>query len=191
MTTRVLCKAAMLLFLVPVLMITGCTKRYALTHNLEEPLPGGPTCYIGEMKDDLPADFSPEKKPSLEDIEKFKRFLCEALADKEFFSVASAANPVGMKYVLTGSIYDYKKGSGFLRFLFGAWAGAAKVTVGLQLAEQQSGQVIFAGNFTGAVTSGSESGDEMFKRLSKDFAKALRKQSEKRAKEAEKEPDKS
>ena len=101
---------------------------------------------------------------------------------QEIFGRISSGAESG-DFEVTGSILDYKKGSGFLRFMFGMGIGAAKVTVSLRLKDMQQNKVIFDGNFIGAVSSGYESGDKMFENVAKSFAKAFKKQLDKIEKE--------
>ncbi|MFH1701011.1 MAG: hypothetical protein ABIE07_10520 [Candidatus Zixiibacteriota bacterium] len=163
-------------------LFSGCAN-YVITQELEAEFSDSPKAYVGEIRDALPLDTPTDKKPSLEDIEKFKNYLSDELLKKEFFTIATSATLKGMDYELTGAIIDYKKGSGFVRFLFGTFGGGqAKVTTLLELKETRSGQIIFSGNFKGFVGSYGESGDKMFERVAKDFAKALRKRVEKQRK---------
>ncbi|MDD5425152.1 MAG: DUF4410 domain-containing protein [candidate division Zixibacteria bacterium] len=156
-------------------LVSGCGQRYAITHNLEETFPGSSTCKIGYILDELPGNFPDDKKPSMEDIDKFKGYLKDALLKAELFDMKDESGNL-YDYEVNGRLIDYKKGSGFLRFMFGAWAGKAKVTVALKIVEKVNNTEIFAGNFTGEVTSEFESGLEMFKRVAKDFAAALKKE---------------
>lgn len=156
--------------------MTGCTKRYVVTHGLDAPLPPRPNAVIGDIHDELPIDYPAEKKPTREDIDKFKNYLSEEMIKNEVFGSVVPFDTTGKLYEVTGGILDYKKGSGFLRFLFGAWAGGAKVTVRLVLKDRKTDGVVFSGNFTGNVSSWSEGGDKMFKTVASDFRKALEKQ---------------
>lgn len=162
-----------------ILGLVGCARNYVITHELDEVLVDKPTFYIGEFRDELPADYAADKKPTKEDIKKFKNALEAALYKKDFSGSVSTENQDGKQYEITGAILDYKKGSGFLRFLFGYWAGGAKVTTALELRNLQTKDIIFSGNFSGFVTDWMESGDQMYKNVSKDFVKALKKAIEK------------
>jgi hypothetical protein len=160
-------------------LAVGCAKRFVITHELDQPLVAAPICTIADIRDEFPAEFPAGKKPSIEDIGKFKGYLAEALIKDKFFI---DAGPLGSKeshYELSGAILDYKKGSGTLRFLFGAFAGAAKVTVTLELKEVKSNAVVYSGNFTGSVTDWGTSGIKMFEQISKDFTKDLKKKNKK------------
>ena len=83
--------------------------------------------------DELPDDFPEDKKPSQEDIDKFKGFLKEALIKEELFDMIDESKPLN-DYEITGRLLDYKKGNGFLRFMFGAWAGENAVVKALSWA---------------------------------------------------------
>lgn len=162
-----------------VMMSFGGCSRYVITQDLTEPIAPQPTCYIGEIRDELPVDFEAAKKPTYEVIQKFRDVLGDELVKKEFFSFAAKEDSSKMQYMLTGSILDYKKGSGTLRFFFGNWAGGAKVKTSLEMRNKKTGAVIFSGNFTGTVSSWAESGDKMFQQVAKDFAKKLRNEAKK------------
>ena len=158
-----------------VFLLSGCSPSYVITQNLEESFPTSSICSVGYILDELPGDFPEDKKPTQEDIEKFKGFIKEALVKEELFDMIDE-NKALNDYEVDGRLLDYKKGSGFLRFMFGAWAGGAKVTISMKLVDKHYGTEVFAGNFTGQVTSGYEAGIEMFKRVAKDFARALKKE---------------
>jgi hypothetical protein len=166
-------KGAILLLSIPIFW--GCTKSYVITDVLEEPISPQKTCIIGPITDELPMGTEEGEKPSLEDIQKFKKSLSEELEKREIVTLLYQSD-LEPDYEVTGSILEYKKGSGFLRFLFGAMAGSAKVVTNLKLVNAETNDVLFAGNFTGSVTSWGETGEQMFKRVSKDFSKQLEKQ---------------
>jgi|WetSurMetagenome_2_1015567.scaffolds.fasta_scaffold651968_1 hypothetical protein len=169
-------KAAFLLGMI-LAVIGGCSKPYVITTNLEAPVNRGLIVNVGEITDQLPVDFDVSKKPTTENIDKFKSYLEKALANQKIFGKISTGDE-SPDFEVTGSILDYKKGSGFLRFMFGMGIGAAKVTVSLRLKDMQQNKVIFDGNFIGAITGGFESGDKMFDNVAKNFAKAFKKQLE-------------
>lgn len=153
----------------------GCSKPYIITEELAAPFNRAASCSIGDIIDALPFNFEAAKKPTAENIEKFKGYLGEALQSKKIFGEVNA-DLTTAEYEVTGSILDYEKGSGFLRFLFGAWAGGSKVTVSLQLLKKGTKNVVFGGNFTGMVSSWMESGDKMFEHVAKNFAGKLNKE---------------
>jgi hypothetical protein len=175
MKTIILRTARILGICVLLALAVGCAKRFVITHELDKPLVATPICNIADIRDELPADFAAGKKPSVEDIDKFKDYLIKSLTKDAFFSDAGKMIPTQSQYELSGAILDYKKGSGTLRFLFGAFAGAAKVTVTLELKDIKSNAVVYSGNFTGSVTDWSSSGIKMFEQISKDFTKDLKK----------------
>ncbi len=164
-----------LVLLAIVMLAFGCTKPYRITHDLEAPTRAAASCSIGDIIDELPLDFEEEKKPTAEDIAKFKDYLQEELSKRDIFGSHSQGDPEA-DYEVTGSIISYEKGSGWLRFLFGFGAGSARVTVSLRLIDRSSNQTVFAGNFNGIVTHWAELGDEVFSQVSKNFAKELEKQ---------------
>jgi len=168
----------MSLFVVCIMLLIGCTKAYIITDDLSEPLTLNQYCFIGAITDELPEDFEEDDKPTAETIEDFKTYIIEELSQKGIFA-DFPANGQDAPYEITGSILDYKKGSGFVRFLIGFGAGSARVTVALRLIDTSTDQVVFGGNFTGNVTNWAEEGHMMFKRVAKDFAKQLEKAVEK------------
>ena len=151
----------------------SCTKPYKITTELQRPLSRGLDISIGELTDELPIDFDPAKKPTTQDIDEFRSTLRIEIL-KILDKLPADADAVAGSYRVEGSILDYTKGSGFLRFMFGAWAGSAQVTTNLKMIDGSNGEIVFAGNFAGAVTSGWESGSEMWKRIAKNFADALK-----------------
>ncbi len=164
-------KTIVFAFALLMLASVGCS-RYAITTDLEEPLHAGTGMSIGAILDDLPADTPEENKPTYENIDYFKEQLAEQIEKKDIFAgvLVGHDNP---DYELTGSILEYKKGSGFMRFIFGMGIGAAKVTISLTLTDKKTGEIVFGGNYTGSVTSEFSKGDKMFENVAKDFAKSL------------------
>lgn len=161
-----------------ILLCVGCTKTYLVTQPLETPLATPPTCSIGEFADGLPLDMPPEDKPDLEHIQKFREFIFNSLQKEGCVEVFEGDAQHGT-YEVNGTILEFKRGSGFLRFLFGAFAGTGELTVFMQLVDVKTKDQVFAGNFTEKVTSYMESGDKTFERIAQKFAKELRKQQEK------------
>jgi len=157
------------------LLVMGCAKKYVITTELSESINTENSCLIGEIGDKLPLDFDPEKKPTIEHIDKLKNYLVKELEKKDIFSAVGLSDP-SPNYVVEGNILDFKEGSGALRFFIGFGAGNAKLTVELSLINKKTNEIIFGGNFKQTVSSGGESGDAAFKRVAQDFAKALEKQ---------------
>lgn len=155
-------------------LLTGCTKSYKIIQDLEAPLPDMAICTIGAIVDELPTDVEEDKKPPLEDIEKFKHYLDEEITEAEILRMSDLGDP-SAQYEIRGEILEYKRGSGTMRALFGALAGSAYVTVNLELVDKAANVVAFSGSFKGAVTHYSEAGDAMFLRVAKDFTKVLSK----------------
>jgi len=155
------------------LIVCGCAT-YKITHELDRPIDKTAFCEVGEIADELPAGFDEEDKPTFEQIDEFKRHLRNALEEKRIFSSVDLGS-LGGEYEVTGGIRDFKKGSGFVRFLGLFGAGNARVMVALRLEDRSTGETLFAGNFRKEVTSYLEKGDVMFERVAKDFAKALEK----------------
>jgi hypothetical protein len=156
------------------LIVCGCAT-YKITHELERPIDKTGFCQVGEIKDELPAGFAEEDKPTFEQIDEFKRHLRNALEEKRIFSSVDLGS-LGGDYEVAGGIRDFKKGSGFVRFLGLFGAGNARVMAALRLEDRNTGETLFAGNFRKEVTSYMEKGDVMFEWVAKDFAKALEKQ---------------
>lgn len=160
-----------LLALVVVLGVSGCAKQFAITTDLAEPLESPARFLVGSVTDQLPSTVEAKDKPSAEDIGKFRRYLTEEL--DEFAPTILMVQAGDAAYEVTGAIMEYTKGSGFLRFMIGMGAGAAKVLTQLKVVEVATGDVIFAGNFEGAVSSWTEGGDMMFRKVARNFAKEL------------------
>ena len=160
-----------LLALVVVLGTSGCAKQFAITTNLVEPLQSPARFLVGAITDELPSTVEAKDKPSAEDIGKFRRYLIEELND--FAPSIQVVQAGDAAYEVTGGIMQYKKGSGFLRFMIGMGAGAAKVLTQLKVVEVATGDVVFAGNFEGTVSSWTEGGDMMFRKVARNFAGEL------------------
>jgi hypothetical protein len=173
-----------LLVWIGILGLAGGCAKYKITQPLEEVVPRMSGCRIGDITDQLLANFDEEKKPTLEHITKFKIYLKEELEKRDIFRILGSASSEA-QYEVSGGILDFKQGSGIVRWLVGFGAGSAKVTVDLRLKDLKSGQVLFAGNFKQTVSSWMESGDKTFQRVASDFAKVLQKQIKKKEKEAE------
>lgn len=161
------------LLLFGVLIVCGCAT-YKITHELDRPIDKTAFCEVGEIADELPAGFDEEDKPTFEQIDNFRRHLRNALEEERIFSSVDLGS-VGGDYEVTGGIRDFKKGSGFVRFLGLFGAGNARIMAALRLEDRETREVLFAGNFRKEVTSFAEKGDVMFERVAKDFAKALEK----------------
>jgi hypothetical protein len=162
-----------------VALIAGCTKPFVVTQPLSESLTAPATIAIGEVKDELPVDLEPQKKPKEEEFRKLRVFLGEEIAKKELWKFVPEATAATAQYEVQGSFLEFKRGSGAARFFIGFGVGNSKATIGLRLIDKSSGATVFAGNFTGQVTSWAESGDQAFRRIAHDFAKELEKQMKK------------
>ena len=156
-----------------VLLVAGCSKPYVITTDLERPLAQTSSVSMGEIKDEFPADFDAAKKPTAEHIERFKAVIMTELGKEEIFSTDPGADTA--TYEVQGSILDFKKGSGAVRFFIGFGLGDAKVTTALRLVDKRTNTVVYAGNFTGTVSSWAEGGEKVFDLTAKNFAKALKK----------------
>ena len=167
----------MLTTIILLITVCACTKPYIITTPLENNLDETPTFFISDMEDHLPSDMKAEDKPTIEELSALRGYLEAELQEQGL--IPRMSNGSGnVQYQLNGAVLSFKAGSGFLRFLFGAWAGSAKLTVSLELIETTNENIIFAGNFTRIVTSWVETRDEMYKNIAKDFSKALKKQRE-------------
>ncbi|MFO7654140.1 MAG: DUF4410 domain-containing protein [Candidatus Krumholzibacteriia bacterium] len=156
------------------LALTGCTPSYVITQGLDESFSSPSTFRMGTFEDNLPSDTALDDRPTAEDIALFRTYLQTEVA-KDYDLGLQMEEGDDCVYELRGSILDYKRGSGFLRFFVGFGAGSAKVVTELTLVDLRDGHTVFAGNFEGQVQRWSESGDQMFKRVAKDFRKALKK----------------
>ena len=177
----------LMVLLAILVLLTGCTKHYRITQELEPPLNRSEICAIGQIVDNFPSDFEEANKPTSEQISTFQSHLAAQLRKKDVFSAVDHDDS-DAEYVVTGSILDYKKGSGVVRFFIGFGLGNAKVTMELKLVKKaknpgEEDQIIFAGNFNQNVSHWAESGDKTFEKIAKDFAKQLDKRLKKMAKE--------
>jgi PBP1b-binding outer membrane lipoprotein LpoB len=154
-------------------LLSGCAQ-YVITQELEQPIPNTAACAIGNVTDELPLDMDEADKPTSEDIEKLKGYLVEEINKKEIFSSISAAYG-SQQFEIRGGILEFKRGSGFVRFLGLFGAGNAYITVSLNLVDLSTGQIVFGGNFKGQVSSYMEAGQKMYQNVSKNFASALKK----------------
>lgn len=170
-------KITIALLLVTVLLMAGCVKRYVVTTHLTQPLEESANTRIGTFSDDLPIDMKAEDKPSMEDIAKFKNYIIEEINDKGL--LIADLDVTKPRYEVVGSIFEFKKGSGALRFFIGFGAGKAKLVAELKLVDMTTGKVLFAGNFKSETSSWSESGEKIFRQIAQDFAKELEKQQSK------------
>jgi hypothetical protein len=168
----------LVLLLMGLLAMAGCTPRHVIVDELRKPVAGIAVCTIGDISDGLPAEIDVSDRPTQEDIQMFGDRIIEALVKEKLLQQSPPGPDTGI-YQISGTIMDYKKGSGFLRFMFGAWAGGSKVTTNLKLMDARTKDVLFSGNFIGAVTSWSEKGNKMYEYVAKDFARELKKQNKK------------
>jgi hypothetical protein len=167
----------LLAILCGIILFSACAQ-YKITKGLEQPINDTVSCNIGEIMDELPVGFEEEDKPTLEHIEKFRSYLKEEVEKEGIFKSILIMNPEA-SYEVTGSILDFKKGSGAVRFIGLFGAGNAKLTTSLKLIDKNTGEILFAGNFKQTVSSWLESGDNIFQKIAHDFAKELKKQNKK------------
>lgn len=156
------------------MLALGCSPKYKVLTELEEPIARTTTCVVGEITDELPMDMDAGDKPTTEDIGRFKSYLHEELVNRKIMDITGIGDS-SSDYMVRGAIIEFKKGSGFLRFLIGFGAGSASVTVTLELVDIKADRVVFSGNFKGSVSDWPEAGDKTFKKVSKNFSKALEK----------------
>lgn len=159
----------------PVLIIILSCTPYVITTELEKPLDSPANCSIGIIADELPEGMDMENRPTLEEVDRLKDMLMERLREREVFSMIES----GGDYEVRGSILEFNRGSGAVRFLIGFGAGNAKMVTSLELIDQRTEEVIFGGNFDAVVASGLESGDKIYRTIADNFAKALNKQNQK------------
>lgn len=160
-------------------LAVGCSQPYRITHNLETPIDFAVACSIGDIGDELPLDTEADNKPTVEQIEKLRGYLEKELSEEDFFKIVGLTGSgiaASHSYEVTGGIVEYKRGSGFVRFLIGFGAGNAKLTARLSLVDLTTNQTVFEGYFKRVVSSGYESGDKTLERIAQDFAKALKKE---------------
>lgn len=159
-----------------VVVFAGCAK-YKITTPLEQPLDTAAKWRMGEIVDALPPDMEVEDKPDDFQYAVLADKIREQIEKKKIFN--SMADFGSGNLEIAGSIIEYRKGSGFLRFMIGFGAGSSVLTVELQVRDRTTGAVLFSGNFKGVVSSWAESGEKCFDTVAKDFAKALEKQQKK------------
>ena len=167
-------------------LFSGCSHNFKITHDLEKPLATTSEWKVGEITVELPSDFEESKKPTEEHIEKLRSYIINEIEEKKIFSSPAFSGSTS-RYEISGSILDFKRGSGFVRAMIGFGVGSAKVTAELKLVDTEANEVIFAGNFKQKVASWLESGDKSFERIAEDFAKQLQKQLKNLRKKQEKE----
>jgi hypothetical protein len=161
--------------------LISCTP-YVITKPLETSIESSKSCTVGNIVDELPVDMDIEKKPTLEEIEILKTELDFQLSRQEILTIIG--NDDKVDYEITGSVIEFKRGSGVARFFIGFGIGNAKLTVALRLLDRaDSSNTIFAGNFSAEVSDWTTKGDEIFKTTAKNFAKALKKEIKRIAKE--------
>jgi hypothetical protein len=168
-----------LIVILPIFFIMLSCTPYVVTTKLEKPLDSPASCSIGIITDELPEGMDMENRPTIEEIDNLKDKIMERLEEREVFSVIGS----GADYEVRGSILEFKRGSGTVRFLIGFGLGNAKMVTSLELVDQRTGNVVFGGNFDATVSSWAESGDKIYHTISDNFAKALKKQNEKLLKE--------
>ena len=160
------------------LIMLSCTP-YVITTKLEKPLDSSAYCSVAPIGDQLPEGMEMEDRPTIEEIERLENMLIERIEEREVFSVIGS----GAEYEIRGSILEFKRGSGAVRFLIGFGAGNAKMVASLELVDQRTEEVVFGGNFDAVVASWAEKGDKIFYTIADNFAKALKKQNKKLLKE--------
>lgn len=163
------------------LVIIGCSKPYTIIQPLEEPIAQPALIRFGSFVDQLPISTPDDKKPTLDDITKFKVTLLEHLLKTEVFAAPDSNSTVPI-YEVRGSIIEYKRGNGFMRFMFGMGIGSAKLLTHLELVRTNDSHIVFSGDFAGYVGDGLVSGSDMYKQVAKDFSNALKKDNEKQPK---------
>ena len=164
------------------MLLSGCA-RYQVTQPLEQSISQPAPITIGAIQDQLPPETPDKKKPTMENIEKFRTGLLKQLVKQKVAMESFSAEGDARKFEVRGSILAFKKGSGAVRFFIGFGLGDAKLTTQLELVETSTGTTVFAGNFTGQVSDWSQTtGDKMWENVAKDFAKALKKQEKNLAK---------
>lgn len=166
-----------LILVLSAVMVSGCAKPYAITTSLDASLEQPAGFRVGTINDALPPDLDLEDRPSAEDIDKFEQFLIEEIENRKLNLELDNGEYCG--YEINASLLDYKKGSGFLRFLIGFGAGGSKVVTEVKLVDLGTGETVFGGNFDGKISSWMEKGSSMFKSVARNFSKALEKQQNK------------
>ena len=151
----------------------GCSKPYTITDYLLEPIQDPATCGIEYIEVAYPIE-SGKEMPSMGDMEKFRHYIWQELASKNIFAEVAHDYP-NPKYLVIGTILDYKKGSGAVRYLVGWGVGDAKLLVKIELIDIKKNQIAFSGQFEGKVSDWGESGDKIFRQAAQNFAKELAK----------------
>ncbi len=151
----------------------GCVNvnQFAITQPLDAPLSRRPVVSVGEITTALPLDMQATKKPRPEELQKLQQVIAAELRN----AGVGIASPIGGAVVpleVQGTLLDFDRGNGLVRFFVGFGLGQATLTANLRLIDHSSGHTVFAGNFVGAVSGWTE-GDEAFRRLAVSFATAL------------------
>lgn len=166
------------------LIISGCAKPYRITHDLETRFEPGQTCVIGNIIDEFPMGVAESKKPTVEEVAKFRAYLAEEIQKCEILALReSSTKPAD--YRIQASILWYDRGSGAARVLVGRFgAGQAECLVRFKLIDNERDTTVFAGNFMAVVNNPFVSGNKAFKKVSADFCRQLEKRLKKLCKEA-------
>ncbi|MEW6411376.1 MAG: DUF4410 domain-containing protein [Candidatus Zixiibacteriota bacterium] len=178
-------KSCIIAAMITAILSTGCTNRYAITHDLEDWISPDRTCKIGAFADELPINTAEGDKPTIEDVAKFKECLTEEIEKYDIINLLSEDTLIP-DYEIRGSFLEYKKGSGVVRFFVGFGLGNADCVMTMRLVDNSTGLTVFGGNFRATVSSGLESGDNAYRQISRDFCKQLEKRLKKLRKEQEK-----
>jgi hypothetical protein len=149
----------------------GCVS-YRETTPLERPLNRSARWNVGEISLALPSDARVDEAPDEFQLAAFADRLREQIKKAEVFNLPPDTGTGEVE--VTGTIIDYGKGSGPLRFLFGVGSGTAYVTVEMQVRDRETGVVLFSGNFIGEVTHWAEKGDKSFDHVAQEFAQTLK-----------------
>ena len=155
-------------------LLAGCApKRYVVTTPLVAVTEQPTQIRIGPIQDNLPDDTEPDRRPTTEDMEKFRTYLAEEISGSKKLQMKASSDSGACCYEVRAALMEYKKGSGFLRFLIGFGAGTASMTTALSLVDTRTNATVFSGNFISRETRGMVSGSQIYRQTSKDFVKAL------------------
>ena len=171
-------KAYFYISLIGSLFIFSC-QPYNIITDLERPIAPKSTFAIGPITDGLPDDMDIDKKPTLEEIELLKTELINELNDHKSLDIYAQIGDSAY-YEINGVVYEFARGSGTMRFLFGSLAGNARLKLRLQLEEKKTSEIVFEGDFWATIGGGDwiTSSEAMFQTIAHNFAKALEKQND-------------
>lgn len=149
----------------------GCTSQYAITHPIRIDANAPLILCVAPIELALPLDTLESQKPRPEEVLQLEHFIQADLV-RTGFTVRDRDSGRPVPFRVEGSILEFRRGAGVVRFFVGFGLGNAKTVARLKLVEASTGRVVFAGNFTGIV-SGWSYGEDALRRVASMFAREL------------------